>query len=127
MLDISRGQNGGFRREAAGDGGREWLGDFIGGVNASPARILIKSNSRLRKLATGSTVKWNNVGYCAHSLSPPPFSSPSHPPFFLSSNVLSSYRRCETRRIYITTARRDDSSRHESNVYSFTRFHDETG
>lgn len=36
---------------------REWLEDFIGGVNASPARILIKSNSGLRKLATGSTVK----------------------------------------------------------------------
>jgi len=49
-----------LRRHSRGEGGggrRERLEDFIGGVNASAARILIKSNSRLRKLATGSTVK----------------------------------------------------------------------
>lgn len=71
MVDISRGWNGGFRREKEREGREQerkekdedenskagWSGDFIGGVNASPARILIKSNSRLRKLATGSTVK----------------------------------------------------------------------
>lgn len=45
------------RGDVGGGGCGERLGDFIGGVNASPARILIKSNSRLRKLATGSTVK----------------------------------------------------------------------
>jgi len=48
---------GGGGESRGGTGRRERLEDFIGGVNASAARILIKSNSRLRKLATGSTVK----------------------------------------------------------------------
>lgn len=55
--DEEKEQAGGGEYDGEGRGGREWLEDFIGGVNASPARILIKSNSRLRKLATGSTVK----------------------------------------------------------------------
>lgn len=102
MVDISRGQNSGFRwerqrRRRGGEEGQEWLEDFIGGVNASPARILIKSNSRLRKLATGSTVKWNNVGRTRPRSCPLPF-------FRHLSSRRRRHRRCEMRRIHITTA-----------------------